>query len=242
VSGLLGRRHVQAAACRTSFTNRVATSSQTSKLSRPPRLTIQPTLQRPFGVQLWRASSSRSGKAKQRPEPTQTRASAFAIYARASTEDQAERETIQSQLGFLREFVNLHGPPVAGEYVDDGISGTVPLAERPEGQRLAVDAEASRFGVVLDYGIDRLGRSLRSLLNAHDTLSDCGVAIRSATERFDTSSPIGRSCSSCSHHSPSSRSRPSVSEHHAAAIVSTRTASGLVARSPTDTTWTTKAI
>ena len=29
------------------------------------------------------------------------------------------------------------------------------------------------------------------LLDAHDTLSDCGVAIRSATERFDTSSPIG---------------------------------------------------
>jgi site-specific DNA recombinase len=191
VSGLLGRRHVQAAACRTSFTNRVATSSQTSKLSRPPRLTIQPTLQRPFGVQLWRASSSRSGKAKQRPEPTQTRASAFAIYARVSTEDQAERETIQSQLGFLREFVNLHGPPVAGEYVDDGISGTVPLAERPEGQRLAIDAEVGRFGVVLVYRIDRLGRSLRSLLNAHDTLSDCSVAIRSATECFDTSSPIG---------------------------------------------------
>jgi hypothetical protein len=133
MSGRLGRRHVQAA-CRISFTKPVATSSQTSKLSRPPRLTIQPTLQRPFGVQLWRASSSRSGKAKQRPEPTQTRASALAIYARVSTEDQAERETIQSQLGFLGEFVNLHGPPVAGEYVDDGISGTVPLAERPEGQ------------------------------------------------------------------------------------------------------------
>jgi site-specific DNA recombinase len=118
-------------------------------------------------------------------------AQAVAIYARVSTEDQAERETIQSQLGFLRGFVSLHGLPVAGEYVDDGISGAVPLAERPEGQRLAIDAEAGRFSTVLVYRIDRLGRSLRSLLDAHDTLSDYGVAVRSATEPFDTSSPIG---------------------------------------------------
>src|SRR5215213_11643759 len=109
-----------------------------------------------------RAAKRRATISEDTPETGQ----ALAIYARVSTEDQAERETIQSQLGFLRGFVNLHGLPVAGEYIDDGISGTVPLAERPEGQRLAVDAKAGRFGVVLVYRIDRLGRSLRSLLNA----------------------------------------------------------------------------
>jgi len=138
-------------------------------------------------AQTTRAERRRATISEGAPEAAQ----AVAIYARVSTEDQAERETIQSQLGFLRGFVSLHGMPVAGEYVDDGISGTVPLAQRPEGQRLAVDAEAGRFGVVLVYRIDRLGRSLRSLLDAHDTLSDCGVSIRSATEPFDTSSPIG---------------------------------------------------
>ena len=50
-----------------------------------------------------------------------------AIYARVSTEDQAERQTIQAQLDFLRRYCDLHQLPVAGEYVDDGISGTVPL-------------------------------------------------------------------------------------------------------------------
>jgi site-specific DNA recombinase len=116
---------------------------------------------------------------------------AVAIYARVSTEDQAERATIRSQLDFLRRFVDLHTLPVAGEYVDDGISGAVPLDERPEGRRLLVDAEAGRFGVVLVYRIDRLGRSLRSLLGAHDALLAHDVSIRSATEPFDTSSPIG---------------------------------------------------
>jgi hypothetical protein len=64
-----------------SFPSPVATSSQTLKLSRPPRLTILPTLQRPLGVLVWWASSSRSGTAKQRSEPTQARRSALAIAA-----------------------------------------------------------------------------------------------------------------------------------------------------------------
>src|SRR5215211_796710 len=102
---------------------------------------------------------------------------AVAIYARVSTEDQAERATIQSQRDFLRRFVDLHSLPVAGEYVDDGISGTVPLIERPEGQRLLIDAETGRFGTVLVYRIDRLGRSLRALLEAHDALSGYDVTI-----------------------------------------------------------------
>src|SRR5215207_6808058 len=133
------------------------------------------------------AQTKRHGALSESRETNQ----AVAIYARVSTEDQAERATIKSQLDFLRRFVDLNELPVAGEYVDDGISGTVPLAGRPEGQRLIVDAEAGQFGVVLVYRIDRLGRSLRSLLDAHDALDGLGVAIKSATEPFDTSSPIG---------------------------------------------------
>src|SRR5215218_5897449 len=131
--------------------------------------------------------------AKRRPTLTESEATnhAVAIYARVSTEDQAERATIQSQLDFLRRYVSLHELPVAGEYVDDGISGTVPLAGRPEGQRLLIDAEAGRFGAVLVYRVDRLGRDLRALLDAHDALGGSGVAIRSGTEPIDTSSPIG---------------------------------------------------
>jgi hypothetical protein len=41
--------------------------------------------------------------------------------------------TVKSQLDFLRRFVDLKELPVAGEYVDDGISGTVQLANGPKG-------------------------------------------------------------------------------------------------------------
>ena len=50
-----------------------------------------------------------------------------ACYARVSTEDQAERQTVQAQIDFDRRYCELHGLTIAGIYVDDGISGTVPL-------------------------------------------------------------------------------------------------------------------
>src|SRR5215216_2034445 len=115
-----------------------------------------------------------------------------ACYARVSTEDQAERQTITAQTDFLRRYCDLHGLPVAGVYVDDGVSGATALEDRPEGLRLLKDAEAGAFTVVLVYRLDRLGRSLKSLLAAHERLDAAGVAIRSGTEPFDTASPIGR--------------------------------------------------
>jgi site-specific DNA recombinase len=117
---------------------------------------------------------------------------AVAIYARVSTEDQAERETVQNQLDFLRRFVALHELPVAGEYVDDGVSGRIPLGDRPEGRRLLIDAESGRFSVVLIYNLKRLGRRLNVTIDAHDSLQRHGVVIRSATESLDSSTPHGK--------------------------------------------------
>jgi site-specific DNA recombinase len=115
-----------------------------------------------------------------------------ACYARVSTEDQAERQTVAAQTDFLRRYCDLHGLPVAGVYVDDGVSGATPLEDRPEGRRLLEDAESGAFTAILVYRLDRLGRSLKSLLAAHERLDAAGVAVRSGTEPFDTASPIGK--------------------------------------------------
>jgi site-specific DNA recombinase len=114
-----------------------------------------------------------------------------AIYARVSTEDQADRQTVEGQLQFLRRLAELHQWTVAGEYVDDGVSGTIPLDRRTDGRRLLEDAARGRFGTVLLYRLDRLGRKTRVLLDAHEALERSHVAIKSATEPFDTSTPIG---------------------------------------------------
>lgn len=116
----------------------------------------------------------------------------IALYARVSTDDQADRKTIEGQLEFLRNWARLYEFPIAGEYIDDGISGTIPLHDRPDGARLLQDAKAGGFGAVVVYRVDRLARSLRVLMDAHDELEEATVAIKSATEPFDSSTPLGK--------------------------------------------------
>jgi site-specific DNA recombinase len=53
-------------------------------------------------------------------------------------------------------------------------------------------ARAGLFDTVLVYRVDRFSRRLRDLVALLDDLADAGVAFRSATEPFDTSTPVGR--------------------------------------------------
>jgi DNA invertase Pin-like site-specific DNA recombinase len=67
----------------------------------------------------------------------------IALSLRVSSEEQRDRETIEIQDKFLDEYCRLYGLEVAGVYPDDGVSGTIPLHERPEGRGLLEDAKAS---------------------------------------------------------------------------------------------------
>lgn len=115
-----------------------------------------------------------------------------AIYARVSSEDQAERGTIENQIEFASKYCDLHQLEIVEWYKDDGVSGTIPLEQRPEGQRLIDDAKEKKFDLLLIYRLDRLGRSARIILNAVYELEQYGVKIRSMTEPFDTGDPNGR--------------------------------------------------
>src|ERR671916_504436 len=115
-----------------------------------------------------------------------------ALYMRVSSEEQRDRETIQIQREFLEQYRRLYELDVVEVYEDDGISGTIPLHERPEGRRLLEAAKEGKFQTVLVYKLDRLGRSLLVIVDAHDRLQVSGAALRSATEPIDTSTPSGR--------------------------------------------------
>jgi site-specific DNA recombinase len=116
----------------------------------------------------------------------------IALYLRVSSEDQQERGTIENQRQYLLDRAKLDGWNVVDIYSDEGISGTVPFEQRSEGRRLLDDAEGCRFDEVIFYRLDRLGRRLRVILDAHDQLERLNVAVRSATEPIDTTSPMGR--------------------------------------------------
>ena len=113
-------------------------------------------------------------------------------YARVSSDDQQERETIKTQTEFYAKYCDLHGIKSQGVYTDDGVSGILALEERPDGKRLLDDAKAGKIKIVLIYNVKRLGRSARHILNAVYDLEQYGVKIRSMTEPFDTSTPAGR--------------------------------------------------
>src|SRR5215212_7787035 len=115
-----------------------------------------------------------------------------ALYLRVSSEEQRDRETIEIQREFLEPYCELYGFEVVKTYADDGVSGTISLHERPEGRQLLDDAQRGKFQAVLVYRLDRLGRSLLVVVDAHDRLEGLGVSLRSATESIETATPSGR--------------------------------------------------
>lgn len=115
-----------------------------------------------------------------------------AIYPRVSSEDQAERGTIENQIEFALKYCDLHQLNIVAWYKDDGVSGTIPLNERPEGSRLLNDAKQGKFDTILVYKLDRLGRSARIILNSVHELEAAGVKVKSMTEPFDTGDAAGR--------------------------------------------------
>ena len=114
------------------------------------------------------------------------------FYGRVSSEDQAERGTIQNQIEFSAKYCDLHKINVIEKYLDDGVTGTLPLEDRGDGLRLIEDAKVGKFNLLLIYRLDRLGRTARVILNAIHDLEGYGVQVRSMTEPFDTGDPSGR--------------------------------------------------
>lgn len=115
-----------------------------------------------------------------------------AVYCRVSTEDQAESKTIGNQVEFARKYFDLNGLEIFGFYLDEGVSGTVPVERRPEGSRMLADARRGCFGAVYVYRLDRLARTALDILKTHHKLAEARVALRSMTENFDTSTPSGK--------------------------------------------------
>lgn len=92
---------------------------------------------------------------KKRTQPESNR---FAIYARVSTEEQAERAfaSVDAQLETLRGWVSERGGVIVAEYVEEGVSGT--KSKRPVMTKLISEIGVRGIGVVLTTSLCRLGR------------------------------------------------------------------------------------
>jgi DNA invertase Pin-like site-specific DNA recombinase len=110
-----------------------------------------------------------------------------AIYARVST---LNGQSPDMQLVELREYASRRGWEIFSEYVDIGISGS--KESRPELNRLMADAHRRHVDVVCCWKIDRLGRSLKHLVNSLADLDSYGVVFVSLRDSLDLSTPSGR--------------------------------------------------
>lgn len=85
----------------------------------------------------------------------------LAIYARVSTDEQREGQTIDSQIAELERFAREKAWVVTGIYKDEGWSGGI--MARPDLDRLRDDAASGRFQAVLINDVDRLARDVAHL-------------------------------------------------------------------------------
>ncbi|KLU61886.1 transposon gamma-delta resolvase [Peptococcaceae bacterium CEB3] len=95
-----------------------------------------------------------------------------AIYARVSTDQQAEKGySLQTQLEACRRKAGELPPAISvEEYVDDGYSGA--YLDRPALERLREGLRSKRFGAVIVYDPDRLARNLTHQLILTDEVED----------------------------------------------------------------------
>lgn len=75
-------------------------------------------------------------------------------------------------------------------YTDNGFSGK--NTDRPEYQRMIEDIKNKRIEKVIVYKLDRISRSILDFSRMMDLFQKMNVSFVSATEHFDTSSPMGR--------------------------------------------------
>lgn len=108
------------------------------------------------------------------------------IYARQSV-DRKDSISIESQIDFCK--YELRG----GEhkvYKDKGYSGK--NIDRPEFQKLIGEIKKGLVKRVIVYKLDRISRSILDFANMMELFQQYDVEFVSSTEKFDTSTPMGR--------------------------------------------------
>jgi site-specific DNA recombinase len=115
----------------------------------------------------------------------------IALYIRRSTDEDHQPFSLEAQETKPRAFVASQPGDwqIVTVYSDDASGAT---ADRPKLQQALAAARAGRYDMLLVYRVDRFSRSLRDLTTLLDELAETGVVFRSATEPFDTSTPVGR--------------------------------------------------
>jgi DNA invertase Pin-like site-specific DNA recombinase len=110
------------------------------------------------------------------------------LYLRVSTAGQ----TVENQRQDLQRVAEQRGWQIIGEYIDHGVSGAKRRDQRPAFDRMCTDAAKGHINMVAAWALDRLGRSVRDVINFLADLPEQGVALYLHREQLDTATPVGK--------------------------------------------------
>jgi DNA invertase Pin-like site-specific DNA recombinase len=110
-----------------------------------------------------------------------------------STPEQArEGFSVDTQIEKGCKYAELSDWTVAGEFRDEGESGSLSLEERPEGAQLLAALRRGEAEVAIFAKVDRFARTVRKALEDFETLEGLGVEVVFVDEKVDTTTPMGR--------------------------------------------------
>jgi DNA invertase Pin-like site-specific DNA recombinase len=96
-------------------------------------------------------------------------------YTRVSTVQQTDGESLDVQRRQIAGYAQMHGLTVARTFTERGVSGSRPLADRPEGAKLLAGLQAG--DIIITAKLDRMFRSALDALAVLSDLQRRGVAL-----------------------------------------------------------------
>lgn len=82
----------------------------------------------------------------------------YLLYARVSSDEQRDAETIKNQTAEVERYFQAHSIPFAEWFLDDGVTGTTPFDERPAGAHLLAALRTGQYRGLACLNHKRLGR------------------------------------------------------------------------------------
>ena len=101
-------------------------------------------------------------------------------YVRVSTKEQDE----EVQKRAIEEFAKSKGIEIVEWFIDKGVSGAVPAAQRPAFKEMLNKLQSSDIKCVVAWALDRLGRSMLDTLTTVQRLEESGVRVITVKEEF----------------------------------------------------------
>ena len=116
-------------------------------------------------------------------------------YSRVSTTEQVNGSSLDSQKKQIEAYCTMKGIELVTIFVDEGVSGSKPIAGRPEGSKLNTMIESGEIQAVIIMKLDRGFRNVVDCLQSVDAWEAKGIALHIVDmggASVDSTSAIGR--------------------------------------------------